>query len=71
MWHDLTPSKIDDEDPICNLKIELKNYCYVATWHFVMGYNIVANNGEQLQTLYEWSMDEGVYVDRINHPCGM
>ncbi len=51
MWqifimHDLTPSKIDDEDPICNLKIYFKENYYVATWHFVMGYNIVANNGE-------------------------
>ncbi len=50
--------------------IKKPNY-YVATWHFVMGYNIVANNGEQLQTLYEWSTDEGVYVDHIHHPCGM
>jgi hypothetical protein len=24
-----------------------------------------------LQTLYGWSMDEGVYVDHIHHPCGM
>ncbi len=39
--------------------------------HFVMGYNIVANNDGQFQTLYERSMDEGVYVGRINHPCGM
>ncbi len=69
--HDLTPSKIDDEDPICNLKIYFKENYYVATWHFVMGYNIVANNGEQLQILYEWSMDEDVYVDYIHHPCGM
>jgi hypothetical protein len=42
-WHDLTPSKIDDDNPICNLKHNLKNY-YVATWHYVMGYNMVANN---------------------------
>ncbi len=41
------------------------------TWHFVMGYNIVANNGEQLQTLYKRSMDEGAYVDHIHHPCEM
>jgi hypothetical protein len=43
--HDLTPSKIYDEDPICNfLKLFLKSY--VATWHFILGYNIVANDGE-------------------------
>ncbi len=24
-----------------------------------------------MQTLYECSMDEGVYVDHIHHPCGM
>ncbi len=40
-------------------------------WHFVMGYNIVTNNGDYLQTLYRWSMDDGVYVDHIYHPCGM
>ncbi len=40
-------------------------------WHFVMGYNIVVNNNEQLQTLYKWSVDERVYVDRIHRPCGM
>ncbi len=39
-------------------------------WHFVMDYNIVANNGDQLQTLYIWSMDEGVNIDYIKHPCG-
>ncbi len=68
--HDLTPSKIYDEDPICNfLKLFLKSY--VATWHFILGYNIVANDGEQLQTLYEWSTNEGAQVDRIHHPCEM
>jgi hypothetical protein len=36
-----------------------------------MGYNIVANNGEQLQLFYEWSTDEGVYVDCVHHQCGM
>jgi len=41
-WNDLTPFKINDEDPICNLKY----IYYVATWHFVMGHNIVVNNGE-------------------------
>ncbi len=40
-------------------------------WHFVMGYNKVANNDEQLQTLYKWSTNEGVYVDHIHHPCGL
>ncbi len=33
---------------------------YYATWHFVMGYNIVVDNGDQLQFLYGWSMDKGV-----------
>jgi hypothetical protein len=42
----LTPSKIDDEDPLCTLKTQIKNYYYVAMWHFVMGYNIVVNNGD-------------------------
>ncbi len=47
-------------------------YIYnVGTWHLVTGYNIVVNNGDQLQTLYGWSMDEGVYVDHIHHPRGM
>jgi hypothetical protein len=46
MWHDLTPSKIDDEDTICNLKNIIKIYYFDATWHFVMSYNIDANNGE-------------------------
>jgi hypothetical protein len=45
MLHDLTPSKIDDEIPICNFKT-LYLFSNVATWHFVMGYNIIANNGE-------------------------
>jgi hypothetical protein len=40
-------------------------------WHFVMGYNIITNNDDYLQTLYRWSMDDGVYVDHIYHPCGM
>ncbi len=43
-WHDFTPSKIDDENPIRDLKTKFKKY-YVATWHFVMRYNIVPNNG--------------------------
>jgi hypothetical protein len=47
-WHDLTPSKINDEDPIYIYIyiIKILKYYYVATWHFVMGYNIVANNDE-------------------------
>ncbi len=36
-----------------------------------MGCNIVENNGGQLQTLYRWSMDEGIHVDLIYHPYGM
>ncbi len=46
---DLTPSKIDDEDPIyiyIYILIKFEKYYYVATWHFVMGYNVVANNDE-------------------------
>ncbi len=34
-----------------------------------MGYNIVANNGDYLQTLYKWSIDKGVYIDHIHHTC--
>jgi hypothetical protein len=33
MWHDLTPSKIDDEDPLCIFKIKIKEEllcCHVA-----------------------------------------
>ncbi len=48
-----------------------KKYYYVAMWHFVMGYNIIANNGDQLQTLYRWLMVKGVYFDHIHHPCEM
>ncbi len=35
-------------------------------WHFVMGYNIVTNNGDYLQSLYKWSTNDGVYVDHIS-----
>ncbi len=48
MWHDVMP-----QDPLYIFKTQLKNYYYVGTWHFTMGYNIVANNGDQLQTLYK------------------
>jgi hypothetical protein len=44
MWHDLTPSKINYEDPLCFF-INKNNY-YVAMWHFVMGHNIIVNNGD-------------------------
>jgi hypothetical protein len=37
-------------------------------WHFAMGYNKVVIM--MLQTLYKWSMDEGVHVNCIHHPCG-
>ncbi len=49
----------------------MKRKNYVTMWHFVMGYNIIANNGDQLQILDRWSTDEGAYVDHIHHPCGM
>jgi hypothetical protein len=69
MWHDLAPSKINDENALCILKT-LYIY-YVVMWHFVMGYNIFTNNGDYLQSLYRWSTDDGVYVDHIYHSCGM
>jgi hypothetical protein len=45
-WHDLTPFKINDKDPLCISKT-LYIYIYnVGTWHLVTGYNIVVNNGD-------------------------
>jgi len=35
-------------------------------WHFVMGNNIVTSNGDYLQTLCRWSMNDVIYVDHIS-----
>jgi hypothetical protein len=34
----------------------IKKYYYVAMWHFVMGYNIVPNNGCKLYIDGQWMM---------------
>ncbi len=70
-WHDVTPSKIDDEDLICHFKTYFFKKNYIATWNFVMGYNTITNNGEQLQfyTNGQWMRVYMLTIYIINVEC--